>query len=220
LQRFAEVLSDDERERMQRLRLPRHRHDYLVSHALVRAALSRCADVAPGAWTFRANRHGRPEIGGPVAAAALRFNLSHTDGLVACAVTLGAAVGVDVENSQRPLRLMAVAKRFFHAAEAEDLGALPAERRAVRFFTYWTLKEAYVKARGEGLSLPLQRIRFHLAGAGDPSVSFGEDLRDDPRRWRFVLLRPSTRHVLALAVESRGEPAIVHRHDGAKLIGS
>jgi 4'-phosphopantetheinyl transferase len=206
LARYAQVLSPDEQERRRRLRLGRMRHDYLVAHALLRASLSRYADVAPEQWTFRTNRHGRPEISGPAEAPPLSFNLSHTDGLVVCAVTSKRAVGVDVEDCSRSLRFMDVARRFFAPSEVEALQRAPESERASAFFTFWTLKEAYIKALGLGLAAPLERFSFRLEAPAPPSISFA-DSSSDPGRWCFSLFHPTERHVVALAVEqSAGVP--------------
>jgi len=88
------LLSAEERERHRRLVRPRNRHEYLVAHALVRTSLSRYADVHPRDWVFRANENGRPEIQSPRLVSPIRFNLSHTDGLVACICAVDREVGV------------------------------------------------------------------------------------------------------------------------------
>jgi 4'-phosphopantetheinyl transferase len=200
LRRYEAILSSDERERCSRLRLERARHEYLVAHALLRTSLSRYAGISPDEWRFERNRHGRPEIGGPPTAPALRFNLSHTDGLVVCAVARRGAVGIDVEDRFRPMRILQVARRFFAPPEVEALEALPEAEQRPAFFTFWTLKEAYVKAVGVGLSVGLNSFWFHLDDAGTPFISFA-DPAADRRRWSFSIFRPTERHVVALAAE-------------------
>ena len=109
----------------------------------------------------------------------LRFNLSHTDGLIACAVTIGREVGVDVEHIQRRLT-HDVAGRFFAPREVDDLKALPEDEQQRVFFDYWTLKEAYIKARGFGLALPLGDFAFTLAPPAPPQIAFEPALRRRP----------------------------------------
>ena len=119
------------------------------------------------------NVHGRPEIlDRPAGVPDLRFNLSHTDGLIACAVTIGREVGVDVEHVGRRLT-HDIAGRFFAPREVADLKSLPVAEQPRVFFDYWTLKEAYIKARGFGLALPLGDFAFRprAAGARRPSPS-------------------------------------------------
>ncbi len=116
---------------------------------------------------------------GPPACPDLRFNISHTDGLIACAVTIGREVGVDVEHVGRRLT-HDVAGRFFAPREVADLRALPDDEQQRVFFDYWTLKEAYIKARGFGLALPLGDFAFKLNPPDAPAITFEPALEDDP----------------------------------------
>jgi 4'-phosphopantetheinyl transferase len=182
-----ELLSPDERTTATRFHHPADHQAYVAAHALVRRALSRWADVIPSDWQFARTRQGRPELAAPIVGPApgrrLRFNLSHTRRLVACAVMLDNDVGIDVEDAECAAPLE-VAQTNFALEERVTLDALPISERSRRFFEYWTLKEAYLKARGLGLTLPLDELAFRLSGP-KPTISFGPRLRDDPRRWRF-----------------------------------
>jgi len=202
---YLPLLSPDEHERMARLVFERDRQRFLLTRALVRTMLSRYAPVAPADWQFIANVHGRPEIlDRPLGVADLRFNLSHTDGLIACAVTIGREVGVDVEHVGRRLT-QDVAARFFAPAEVAHLQSLPDDEQERLFFDYWTLKEAYIKARGFGLSLPLGDFAFHLATGGAPAISFEPSLPDDPATWQFLQDWPTPAHRLGLAIRRTGD---------------
>jgi len=199
LEAYRELMSPDETLKCRRLHFARHRHICLVTRALVRTVLSKYADVDPGAWTFEHNEHGKPEIAAGRCDLPLRFNLSHTRGLVACAVALRREVGVDVEWLGRTARTIEVADRYFSPTEVRDLHAAPAGEQRDRFFRYWTLKESYIKARGVGLALPLGQFSFHIDS--DPiRISFDPDPEDDPKSWRFELFRPSSEHLMAAAV--------------------
>ncbi|HZO16854.1 MAG TPA: tRNA epoxyqueuosine(34) reductase QueG, partial [Polyangiaceae bacterium] len=203
-----EVLDETERARHARFKFERHRHQFLVAHALVRWTLSRYAPVAPAAWRFVCNEHGRPEVSGPDHAPPLAFNLSHTDGLSACAVgAVGQTLGVDVEALDRRTETTAIADRFFSELEVRALRALPEAEQRERFFAYWTLKESYIKARGMGLAIPLGRFSFELDRGLPISISFDPRLEDEPERWRFALLRASERHFLAVATAGGGTQA-------------
>ena len=171
--RLAAVLDDGELDRCQKLAFAADRHSFLVSHGLVRFALSRHADVAPGAWRFQTNRFGRPEIADPAHANRLRFNLSHTIGLIAVAVARGRDVGVDVENTTRELPIEA-AEKILSSVEIDQVRSLPEPQRRQRLFVLWTLKEAYAKGRGLGLSLPLREFSFRV---DDPATGDGIELR-------------------------------------------
>jgi 4'-phosphopantetheinyl transferase len=191
------LLSDDEKGRLTRLRFEPDRAMYLVAHGLLRLTLSRCSGVAPEAWQFRRGSHGRPEIAHP--ASRLRFSLSHTRGLAACAVVLDREVGVDVEDLSRD-PATGVAERFFSPLEADDVLNAPAGTRGIRFLEYWTLKEAYAKARGLGLSLPLNRFSVYNTTGNTWAISFEPPLNDDPARWWLRSFRIGETHQAALAI--------------------
>jgi 4'-phosphopantetheinyl transferase len=201
---YRALLSADEHERMGRLVFERDRRRFLLARALVRTMLSRYGRVAPADWSFVANVHGRPEIlDRPSGVPDLRFNLSHTEGLIACAVTIGREVGVDVEHIGRRLT-HDVAGRFFAPREVNDLKALPAGEQDKAFFDYWTLKEAYIKARGFGLALPLGDFAFTLSPPAPPVIAFEPSLDDDPATWQFFQDWPTPQHRLGLAVRREG----------------
>lgn len=186
LEAYERLLSADERERRSRFLFPRDRHRFLVTRALARTVLSKYADVAPVDWTFVANAHGRPEIATPHAAAgALSFNVSHTSGLVVLAVGYGRELGVDTERVRDRQAPVGVAERFFAPAEVAALRALPEADQPRRFFEYWTLKEAYVKARSMGLSLPLREFAVRFIGERGVTLSVDGEVADAVSPWQL-----------------------------------
>jgi 4'-phosphopantetheinyl transferase len=193
------LLSPAELARARRFQFDADRRRFVATRALVRATLSRRAAVDPEHWQIEIDAQGRPFVAGPSEAAALVFSAAHTDGLVLCAVARGRAVGVDVERVRERAPLE-VAGHFFAPAEVAALGALAPERQAEGFFTCWTLKEAYAKARGLGLSLPLDGFAFDLDGSVHPRVTFAPALGDDPGAWRFFSLRPAAGYRAAVCV--------------------
>jgi 4'-phosphopantetheinyl transferase len=205
-----ELLCPSERERAERFKSERRRREYVFAHGLVRAALSHCAPaVAPRAWRFEKNRHGRPFVCDPWCSKPLHFSLSHTDGFVACAVSSCQRIGIDVEATDRPVSHTEIARMFFSSAELADLISLPAAQRLDRFFEVWTLKEAYAKARGLGLQLPLDEFSIRVAPGGKRGITFSRDSDDDPQSWCFSQFSPSPRHRLAVADGSgRGLPLV------------
>lgn len=214
---YKEVLSADEMARYARFWFDRDRHLHLVAWALVRTTLSRYAEVAPDEWSFVTNRYGRPEIAGPDGIPPLRFNLSHTRGLVACIVAERLDVGVDVEDRRRDTHGPDIARRYFSEREVAAFERVPQERQREAFFEYWTLKEAYIKAVGVGISLGLGRFSFDLDDRGlplddperrAPSISFDDSLDDDPAAWQFAQFEPTPRHAMAAAIR-RGHGADV-----------
>lgn len=201
-------LSDDERVRHARFRFESDRDIYLVAHALVRRMLARIAGAAPESFGFVAGEHGRPEISAPELARTLRFNLSHTRGLVACAVTRAADIGVDVEYVERKVEVMSVANHVFSPVEVDGLLALSGEAQRERFFELWTLKEAYIKAIGKGLSAPLRAITFDPAGPDPVSIRFGPEVADDDARWCLRRFEVGSAHRLALALAAERDAHI------------
>jgi len=204
---YHRLMNAKEATRQARFHFPKHRHQFLVGRALIRTTLSRYASVAPENWTFVENEYGRPELAPEHADIPIRFNLSHTDGLIVFAVVSGRELGVDVENITRGGDLVPIADRFFSKAEVADLHTVPPARQEDRFFDYWTLKEAYIKARGMGLSIPLGDFGYKLSDDHDNiEITIDASQGDDPKRWMFRQWRHSPDHKLALCVEREPDP--------------
>ncbi len=196
---YEAFLAPDERVRRDRYRFEHSRREYLLTRALARATLSRYAPVAPEAWRFRQNQYGRPEIDLPEHGA-IRFNLSNTRGLIACVVAHDREIGVDVEDTERKSETVGVADRFFSPREVAALHALPEAEQRGRFFDYWTLKEAYIKARGMGLAIPLDQFSFLLDEGPPIRIAFDPRLGDDAATWQFERFVLTARHRTAAAI--------------------
>lgn len=204
LERYANMMSTEERVRRDRFIFPKDRYQFLVTRGLLRTLLSRYARIRPEECVFVMNRYGKPSLHyWGSATAGLEFNVSHTNGLVAIAITSGREVGIDVEELARAHSDLDV-RRFFSTAEVRALEALPPTEQRSRFFDYWTLKEAYIKARGMGLSLPLDRFSMHLHRNRRPTIEFAPPIDDDTSTWQFVQFEPSPRYRMALAIRRRG----------------
>jgi 4'-phosphopantetheinyl transferase len=192
-------LSAEEHHRAGRFVQERHRRLYIFAHGLLRFALSNWMPaVAPADWSFVADRNGRPFVAGPLVPEPVHFSLSHTEGCVACAISRVEAVGVDVEHVEQRGSLRETAQHVFAAEEIAALRGLPPGEFIDRFFDYWTLKEAYLKARGLGLRLPLDQFAIRLSDE-TIAISFTGEIDDDPRRWHFTRCSPSAQHRLAIA---------------------
>jgi 4'-phosphopantetheinyl transferase len=196
------MLSVDERERHLRFRFEPDRHSYLCAHALTRDVLSQLLGAAPDELRFELGPHGRPELCWPDRRPRLRFNLSHTRGLVACAFALERDVGVDVEQVNRSVAIEQLARSVFSAAERSELARLGEAQKRERFFQLWTLKEAYIKAVGTGLAAPLRSISVELGPEHPPRLRVEEPLVDDGASWTLDVRRIATAHMLALAVNA------------------
>lgn len=200
LDQYHQLLTPDEHERWERYRFDKDKHQHLVTRALLRHTLSLYVpQLAPAEWRFVMNSHGKPAIANPIELP-LQFNLSHTLNRVGLAVTLGREIGVDVEKIKTVEQVRGLALRCFTEEENRYLFDGDKETVLWRFFKLWTLKEAYIKACGRGLSISLQALSF--SPIADPlRLSFHEGHIDEPERWSFRVWQPSPDHLLSLAVQ-------------------
>ncbi|WP_114946860.1 4'-phosphopantetheinyl transferase family protein [Microvirga calopogonii] len=201
-----ELLDADERNRAERFIHERHRREHVVAHALKRAVISGETGVAPRLCSFALLAYGKPILVHPNG---LHFSLSHTDGLVAVATSPDGPVGIDVEPTDREAPL-GVAATVFTREELDWLADCGYSERNDRFFRLWTLKEAYVKATGRGLSEPFDSFTISFE---PPSLSCADAAAVGATAWRFAERR-LVRHRLALAW--RGPPA---SHLTLRLVG-
>jgi 4'-phosphopantetheinyl transferase len=197
---LAALLSPDEQARHDRFRFPEDRQLYLVAHGLLRCSIGGLLGVDPAALRFQAGPHGKPELAWPPGSP-LQFNLSHTRGLVAWIVTGECPAGIDVEDRRRVRDVDAVAGRFFAPSEVADVQARRGDDQRDRFLAYWTLKEAYLKARGVGLSLPLEAFAMTIDRAGSATVAF-DGIDDDPSIWQLARLHLTSDHAAAVAIRT------------------
>ena len=152
---------------------------FLAGRALARAALSCYANVPPRLWSFAANEHGRPAIDEPRAHRGLCFNLSHTSGAAVLAIGRVPEVGIDVETTDRPVDIEWIGRSVFTQSERGWLTAGGSGSERDRFFDLWTLKEAYIKARGRGFSLRPGQPRAGQFGRPFPAAVLAR-LRSEP----------------------------------------
>ena len=197
--RVRALLTDAEHERARTIRRSAGQRRYVVARALVRTALAEHTGVAPRTLVFRRTAHGRPEVVAPEATRGLCFSLSHTRGLIACLVARTDA-GVDVERRSRRVAALRVAERYFTPAEIRQLRGLPAACRTESFLKLWTLKEAYLKARGLGFAGGLDALSA-IVSAGELTTHLS---RDDARHWQVGFADVSPDHIVAYALRGDG----------------
>lgn len=194
--RLEPLLTQTERDRAARFRFERDRRRYLAAHAILRKLLAEYLPDAAAPIEFHYGPEGKPSIPGQE----LRFNLSHSGERALAAFTLGREVGVDIERVRETVHDEKIAERFFSASEAAALQALPESERDYAFFRIWTRKEAYVKARGGGLTIPLNSFDVSL------DSSNAELLRaPDRERWRMFHLEAGPGYCAAAVVEPGAE---------------
>jgi 4'-phosphopantetheinyl transferase len=194
------LLDREEQLRAARFKVAAPRRQFIISHAFVRLTLERYLGIPARDIRFRVTAYGKPELD---AASDLKFNLSHTEGAALLALARERRVGVDVERVRENFKPLALAQRFFSTSEAAWLRSQPAAQRIPSFFACWTAKEAYIKAYGNGLSMPLSGFTL-IPLAANKSIQL--ELEDDAERatewsvWQLDL-GPNLRG--ALAAEGR-----------------
>jgi 4'-phosphopantetheinyl transferase len=204
VQCLQHTLTANELNRAERFYFQKDRERFIVARGLLRGILGRYLDMAPDQLRFCYSPHGKPALVGGSGGDVLRFNLSHSHGLALYAITCNRQVGVDLEYIRPIPEAERIAERFFSAQENAVFRALPQNKRLEAFLNCWTRKEAYIKARGEGLSLPLDQFYVSLA-SGEPTTLL--NIIGDPQeatRWALRKLKPGPGYVAALAVEGHG----------------
>jgi 4'-phosphopantetheinyl transferase len=205
LQPYRALLNAAEREQVPRFHFARDRRRYLATRLLVRTVLSRYAPIAPEEWVFCTNAYGRPQVVDPeVGGGGLTFNVSHTHSLIVLGVTRRSAVGVDVENIFAREASLDIADRFFALDEVAALSSVPRWQQQYRFFEYWTFKESYIKARGMGLSLPLDKFSIRYPDDHRVAITIAPELEDDSARWQLWQFRPFPEYLVAVCAERVG----------------
>jgi 4'-phosphopantetheinyl transferase len=195
------LLNEEERERLSAFRFDEHRQEFATTRALVRTALSSLAPVQPADWKFSTNAWGKPEVEGQQG---LQFNVSNSPGLVVCLIVWGHAVGVDAEPFERANQILDLHDQVLSSAELAQLNALPAAEKMRRALALWTLKEAYIKARGMGLSIPLRQFSFLFSAENGIQLELDTELNDAANRWRFCLLEQAG-HQVAIVTEKSAQ---------------
>lgn len=210
LPRLEALLSDEERARAERFRFDVHRHRFVAGRGLQRLVLGRYLGLAPASLRYREATHGKPELDGPAAASGVRFNVSNAEDRLLLALTPGREIGVDLE----PLRPMPdgadIAERFFSAPEVEVFRGVPEGERDAAFFTCWTRKEAFIKAVGEGLSMPLDRFDVTLLPGSPARLLATRGDPDEAARWTLRELDPGPGWLGALCVAGPADWTLRH----------
>jgi len=198
------LLSADEEARADRFRFARDRDDFTVARGVLRVILGRYTGREPGDIRFIYSPFGKPSLDEGAGGGALRFNLSHSGGVALYAVTLGREIGVDVERVREDMDCVGVADRFFSADEVGVLHSLAPEAQTRAFFDCWARKEAYIKAHGHGLSLPLDSFDVSLAPGEPAALLRTREDAAEASRWTLRELTVGEGFSAALAVEGGG----------------
>lgn len=216
---YLDLLSEAEQIAAQRVLIADEKSLFIRSKAFLRMLLSARTHVPSDQWSFGCNVFGRPFVESPLAYRHLHFNVSHTKGLTACVISELAEIGIDVENVVQERDFLAIARGFFAPSESKRLAATPTADLSRSFYAYWTLKEAYVKAKGIGLSIPLSSVSFDLSDA--PGIAFHTQAEAHPDGWRFLSTPVADETILALAIgiEADGEVDVAMHRVAPEFLG-
>lgn len=202
---YLSQLSVDEEKRYHSFHHEEDKHSYLIAHVLLRNALSKYIDVPAEAWKFACNEHGKPEIVRVAGVPEIAFNLTHTKGCCACVVSLGVASGIDAENIHRQCNYKGLAKRMF--SDDENAALDVSEKPVQQFYKFWTLREAYVKALGVGLSGSSKDYSFELDDNDECiSLHHASESTEDVNG-QFALYMPTDEHILSVAIMQEKDSA-------------
>jgi len=206
LEYFRAQLSPDEKARAERFCFEHLRVSYVIAHGVLRSILAKYVNAAPATLDFCYNQQGKPSISG---GGRIRFNLSHSGTLAACAVAADCDIGVDVEQIRDMTDLFDIATRFFSPAECADLARTPLDRQEPAFFNCWTRKEAYIKAIGGGLSIPLDS--FCVSLLPEEPARLISNCENDASRWNIQAFDPGAGYRGAVAYDGGPRELIIHR---------
>jgi 4'-phosphopantetheinyl transferase len=212
---YWSVLSDDERTRAERFRFREHHRRFVVSHGVLRSLLGHYIGQCPRSLEFTFSRHGKPELKED---GELRFNMAHSRDVAVFVLARDRRVGVDAEWMDPATDVLTIASRVFSSTENAAIRALPAELQTTAFYRCWTRKEAYIKGRGDGLSLDLRTFTMSVH-AGHAALL--ETLCDpeEARRWTMGTFEPDACYAGAFAVEGTFGQALLFEWEHEQLMG-
>ena len=207
--RLASYLSEDERLRASRFVFPRDRDHFTVARGTLRELIAQYLRRPPASFRFQTGQYGKPWL---LESPEIRFNLTHSHGLALYAFAIKRELGIDVEKVQPEFAGEEIAERYFSTAEQRELSELPPELRTSAFFLCWTRKEAYVKAHGGGLQIPLSSFDVSLT-PGHPEL-----LRAiDSERWSMRSLSPAPEYVASVLGEGQFQATRFWSHGGGPV---
>jgi len=215
LSRYQKLLSAEEQVQQKKFHFAQNRNQYLVTRALVRTVLCRyLPGIYPEQLVFIKNHYGKPSLDNTLLPILIEFNISHTNNMIVLAVTHGMQVGVDAEYYLRNNNVSSIVNSYFSQTEIQEYNSLEPHLQLERFFELWTLKEAYIKARGIGLSLPLDKISYRFYSNDKISISFdNKSIADDAKNWRFWQITTNSKHKISIALTEQN----IHKKISLKM---
>jgi len=201
LENLGRILTPGEMERAKRFFFQNDRQKFVAARGLLRSILAHYLEKQPDKLRFSYSPYGKPSLASDFGELGLRFNMSHSHEMTLIAITRGRDIGLDIERIRPNLAYQQISRRFFSPGEVANLIALPSHLQQEAFFTCWTRKEAYIKARGEGLSYPLDQFEVSLAPGEPAALLMTRGNPHEASRWSIFNLDPGPGYAAALAVE-------------------
>ncbi len=201
---WQELLSSDETNRAARFHFAADRQRFIASRAWLRTILAAFLVAEPSELNFSYSKNEKPFLGSAHAESGITFNVSHSGGIALYAFARRRQIGVDVEQIRRDFDVESIAHRFFSASEQKQLAALPGSEKVDAFFRCWTRKEAYIKAIGEGLSLPLSQFDVSLKALETNALLATRPDSSEAERWMIREVPGGPGYSAALCVRGRG----------------
>jgi 4'-phosphopantetheinyl transferase len=195
IQEFSSSLNTEERSRADKFKLEIHKNRFIIARGALRQILSIYLDRNPNKIDFIYSDRGKPSLLENYLN--LQFNLSHSEDLIVCAVTQNKKIGIDVEYINNKNDCLGIAKRFFSPKETETIDSATERERYRLFFQFWTAKEAYLKATGEGLSGSLDKVEINL---DKEKYTYTIDGENNPN-WQLYQFEPTEKYLATVAVE-------------------
>lgn len=199
---YHQTLSPDEQTRADRFIFDKHKRRFTVGRGILRSLLGNYLSLSPDQINFNYTKHGKPYLPPDQNPIDLRFNLSHSGELALFAFTIGHDLGIDVEQIRPDRSTRDIAERFFAPREVDALFALPDEQHTEAFFRCWTRKEAYIKAKGEGMAIPLDSFAVSLAPEAPAELLWVKDGPAESSRWNLTTLSPDPTFAACVATEA------------------
>jgi 4'-phosphopantetheinyl transferase len=200
-QSLIRSLTEDERARAERFYFNKDRNHFIMARGALRSVLGHYLNLNPAELRFSYGEYGKPSLAEDAGARSLRFNLAHSHGLALLAVTRSREIGVDLESIRPGISDESIAEHFFSTGEVRALRQLPRHLQDEAFFNCWTRKEAYIKAKGEGLSMPLSDFEVSLVPGQAAALLCTIRDPQEAARWSMRELFPAPGFVAAIVVE-------------------